>query len=60
MSIITVSHKDMSTRRNDMKKHIINCLKGKYGFWAWLLMWIPLWAIAFNLAYFVTKILTNK
>lgn len=41
-----------------MKKHtILNCLKGEYGFWAWLLMWLPIWAIGFNIAYFVTKIL---
>ena len=39
-----------------MKKYIVDCLGGKYGFWAWLLMWMPIWAIVFNIAYFVTKI----
>lgn len=39
------------------KKYIIDCLKMKYGFWIWLLMWIPIWVIGFNLGYFITKLI---
>lgn len=42
-----------------MRKYILDCLKGKYGFWMWLVMWMPIWGILFNLAYFITKALIN-
>ena len=40
-----------------MKKYILDVLKMKHGFWAWLFMWMPIWAIGFYVGYFIQRIL---